>query len=157
LNLVICKAPVPATFDAGALVGLADRWLGHLTHRFVRVGDGDAARRVAPELLRAGWEPDDSVFMVMREDPSDAVRDPPARQTSEAQLDAVTLANFEHSDYGPKATPGIVQQLVAGQRALRAATAARRFGAGEGEGLQSMCTLYMDPDVSGARIAMVDQ
>ncbi len=157
LNLVIVGRPLPMPLDARALVALADRRLGHLSHRFVRIGDPKTARRVAADLERAGWERDDTVFMVMREDPRDAIADPRAREISDDELDAVTRANFEHYDYGPGATPGIVGQLVAGQRAMRAATAARAFGAGEDGGLQAMCTLYLDPDVSGVRIAMVEQ
>ncbi len=156
LNLVIVKPP-PVGLDAQRLVALADRWLGHLTHRFLRIGDPETTRRVAADLERADWERDDTVFMVMREDPGDAIGDPRAREISEDELDAVTLANFEHYDYGPGATPGLVHQIVAGQRAMRAATPARAFGAGEDGGLQAMCTLYMDPDVSGVRIAMVEQ
>jgi GNAT superfamily N-acetyltransferase len=95
--------------------------------------------------------------MVMREDPRETLRDPRAREVTEAELDALTLANFEHYGYGRRAVPGIVLELVAAQRAMRAGTETRRFGAGEGGGLQSMCTLYVEPDSSDVRLAMVEQ
>ena len=50
-----------------------------------------------------------------------------------------------------------MRQLVAAQRAMRAGTTARAFAAGEDGGLQSMCTLFLDGDVAGARTAMVEE
>jgi GNAT superfamily N-acetyltransferase len=157
LNSLILPAPLPGDIDAAALAALADRWLGHLNHRFVRLDDSEAGERLAPELLDAGWERSRTVFMVFRGDPRAAVRDPRAREISNAELDAVMLANFEQFDYGIDTSPGLPQRLVDAQTAFRAGTAARRFGAGEDGGLQSMCTLFLDPDVAGRRIAMVEQ
>lgn len=157
LNMVVLRAPLPPRFDAPALHALADRWLGHLGHRFVRVEDSAAAARLSPVLLAGGWEQRRTVFMVLRTAPSEAFTDPRAREISEAELDAVALANFEHYDYGSDASPNLAHQLVAAQRALRAGTAARRFGAGEGGDLQSMCTLFLHPDVGGVRMAMVEE
>ena len=52
---------------------------------------------------------------------------------------------------------GLVDQLVVAQRALRAGTPARGFGAGDGDGLQSMCTLFLSTDVQRLRVAMIDE
>ncbi len=139
------------------MAALAERWLGHLDHRFIRVDDGPAAERLAPALMADGWERNRTVFMVLRSDPDAALRDPRARPVSEDELDALMLANFEHYDYGPDASPEIVQQLVDAQSAMRIGTPALRFGAGEDGGLQSMCMLFLDPDVDGKKVAMVEQ
>jgi GNAT superfamily N-acetyltransferase len=51
-----------------------------------------------------------------------------------------------------------VARLVATQRALREATPARCFGAGEpGEPLAAMCTLFLDEEVNGRRVATVEE
>jgi GNAT superfamily N-acetyltransferase len=95
--------------------------------------------------------------MILRTDPRAALVDPRARQISEAELDAVTLANFEHYDYGPDASPELIRELVQAQSEMRTGTQALGFGAGDDGGLQSMATLFMDPDVDGARVAMIEQ
>ncbi len=157
LNMLILSAPLPERFDAGALTALTDRWLDHLQHRFVRVDDRTAAERVWPALERAGWLRSRTVFMGLRSAPRDAIHDPRAREISDAELDVVTQANFEHYDYGPGTSPALVRQLVAAQRAMRAGTTARGFAAGDDGGLQSMCTLFLDGDVAGTRTAMVEE
>jgi GNAT superfamily N-acetyltransferase len=157
LNMLLLATPLPAELDAGALGSLADRWLGHLGHRFVRIDDGPAGARLAPKLIARGWHRQRTVFMVLRSDPREALVDPRARLISEAELDALMLANFEHYDYGTDASPELVRQLVQAQIAMRGGTQALRFGAGDDGGLQSMTTLFTDPDVGGARVAMVEQ
>ena len=157
LNMLILGAPLPMTLDAARLESLADTWLGQLGHRFVRIDDPTGAARLTSKLLTAGWQRQRTVFMVLRADPRAALVDPRARQISDAELDAVMLANFEHYDYGPDASPELVGELVRAQREMRRGTPALGFGAGEDGGLQSMTTLFMDPDVDGARVAMVEQ
>ncbi len=157
LNAVLLDAPLPAEIDAPAIRALAERWLGHLGHRHVTVEDGDAGERLAPAMVAAGWERRRTLFMVLRSDPRDAAADPRARPISETELNELMLANFEQSDYGPDAFPGLPQRLVEAQIAIRRGTEALRFGAGEDGGLQSMSTLFLDPDVDGARVAMVEQ
>ncbi len=157
LNMLILTEPLADRFDACALIALADRWLGDLKHRFVRLDDPAAAERVWPELERRGWRRSRTVFMALTSAPRGAIRDPRAREISEAELDLVTQANFEQYDYGPETSAVLVRQLVAAQRAMRAGTTARAFAAGEDGGLQSMCTLFLDGDVAGARTAMVEE
>ena len=157
LNLVILEAPVAAELDAPALAALGERWLGDFGHRFVRLDDGEAGERLAPQLVADGWIRSRTVFMSLRTDPRAALRDPRARLVSEPELDALMRANFEHYDYGPDASPTLVQQLVDAQVAMRRGTESLLFGGGENGGLQSMTTLYLDPDVEGARVAMVEQ
>ncbi|MGZ4246534.1 MAG: GNAT family N-acetyltransferase, partial [Solirubrobacteraceae bacterium] len=54
------------------------------------------------------------------------------------------------------ARSGLVARLVATQRRLRATTGMRCFGAGDPDGEPaSMCTLFLDPDVNGRRVAML--
>jgi GNAT superfamily N-acetyltransferase len=157
LNMLILTEPLADHFDARALVGLADRWLGDLKHRFVRLDDQAVAERVWPELERRGWQRGRTVFMALCTDPRDAIRDARAREISDAQLDVVTQANFKQYDYGPETSAALVRQLVAAQRAMRAGTTARAFAAGEDGGLQSMCTLFLDGDVTGTPTAMVEE
>jgi GNAT superfamily N-acetyltransferase len=157
LNAVLLRAPLADQLDAPALVALAEQWLGHLEHRYVVLDDGVAGERLAPELLARGWERRRTVFMVFAGDPATANRDPRARELTEAEMQALQLANFEQADYGPNTSPGLPVALAAAQRALRAGTDARCFGAGEDGGLQSICTLFLDPDSGGERVAMVEE
>jgi GNAT superfamily N-acetyltransferase len=158
LNMLVLSGPLlPERFDAAALTALADRWLGHLSHRFVRLDDPDAAQRVWPQLERAGWRRSRTVFMALRTDPGGAIHDARAQEIPEPELDLITRANFEQHDYGPGSSMAVVRQLVAAQRAMREATTSRAFAAGEGGGLQSMCTLFLDTDVGGVRAAMVEE
>jgi GNAT superfamily N-acetyltransferase len=157
LNMLLLAVPLPAELDAAAVQSLADRWLGHLGHRFVRIDDAPGAARLTSNLLAAGWQRQRTVFMVLRTDARAARVDPRARQVSEAELDALMVANFEHHDYGADTSAQLVRELVQAQRAMRTGTQALGFGAGENGGLQSMTTLFMDPDVDGARVAMVEQ
>jgi GNAT superfamily N-acetyltransferase len=83
--------------------------------------------------------------------------DPRARPISEAELDALMLADFEQTGYPPDTSPGLAEMLVSAQRCLREGTPALRFGAGEKDALQSMCTLFMDEEPDGHRMAMVEQ
>jgi GNAT superfamily N-acetyltransferase len=157
LNMVVLAESMGDRLDAAALTALADRWLGHLGHRFVRLDDPLLADRVWPELERRGWQRSRTVFMVLGGAPAGAIADPRARELSGAELDIVTQANFEQYDFGSETSAGLVRQLVAAQRAMRAGTTARGFGAGENGGLQSMCTLFLDGDVGGGRTAMIDE
>lgn len=157
LNMVLLAAPLPPQLGADGLISIAERWLGHLGHRFVRIDDATGAARLTSTLLAAGWQRQRTVFMVLRTDPRAALVDPRAREISEAELDALTRSNFEHYDYGADSSPALIRELVQAQVAMRRGTRARRFGAGEHDGLQAMTTLFMDPDVDGVRAAMVEQ
>jgi GNAT superfamily N-acetyltransferase len=157
LNMAVLGKAVDDRLDAAALTALADRWLGHLGHRFVRVDDLAVADRVWPELERRGWQRSRTVFMVQRDTPADLIRDARARELSDVELDMVTQANFEQYDFGAESSAALVGQLVGAQRAMRAGTTARAFGAGESGGLQSMCTLFLDGEVAGRRTAMIEE
>lgn len=157
LNVVMLDAPVAGHVDAAAVAALADRCLAGLNHRFVRLDDSRAGERLAPELMQAGWERGRTVYMVFRGDPAALPADPRAREISEAELEALQLENFSYYDYGPDTSPELPPTLVAAQSAVRAAARFRGFGAGGDGGLQSMCTLYLDPDVHGKRMAMVEE
>jgi GNAT superfamily N-acetyltransferase len=67
------------------------------------------------------------------------------------------LTEFEQTGYPPDTVPGLAEMLVGAQKSLREGTAALRFGAGETDALQSMCTLFMDEEPDGHRMAMVEQ
>jgi GNAT superfamily N-acetyltransferase len=156
LNAVALDAPLPPQFDASALATLADRWLGHLGHRYVCADDGQAAEQLVGELTSSGWHLDRTLYMVLRDQPHTRAEDPRARRVSEAELDALTLAVLAHYDYMPATSAELPALLTRAQALMRAGTTAWGFAAGYGGGLQSMCTLFLDPDLDGVRIAMVE-
>jgi Acetyltransferase (GNAT) family len=157
LNAVLLRAPLAERLDAPAIVALAERRLGQLGHRYVVFDDGEAGERLAPPLLARGWERRRTVFMTFRGDHAGGDRDPRVRDLTEPEIQALQLAHYEQEDYGPNAGPGLPAQLGEAQSALRAGTPALCFGAGEDGGLQSMCTLFLDPDSDGRRVAMVEE
>ncbi|MGP0048922.1 MAG: hypothetical protein ACLPZR_08760 [Solirubrobacteraceae bacterium] len=157
LNYLRLAAPLDAGLDATAVAELACRWQHGLGHRRVVIEDVEAGERLAGELTERGWERSRTVFMILRSDPAGARRDPRAREISEEELGALQLATNEEEDFGPHSSPGLPQRLADAQAVLRAATPARGFGAGVGGALQSMCTLFLEPDVGGRRAAMVEQ
>lgn len=146
LNELVLDAPL--TIDARTLTALADTWLGHLPHRFVRVDDEAAGERLAPELAAVGWVRGRTVMMT-RPAPATAALgrpDPRAREITRAEHEGLMLANFQEADYGEDAAPGLPRRLADAQLAMLAHTESLTFGAGEDGGLQSMCELYLDPD-----------
>lgn len=157
LNELVLDSPL--TLDATALRALAERWLGHLPYRFVRVDDQAAGERLAPELAAAGWVRGRTVMMTRRAGSAAELPapDPRARESTPAEHEAVMLAAFEESDYGVDYSPELPRRLVDAQLAILSNTESRTFGAGEDGGLQSMCGLYLDPDVHGVRMGMVEQ
>jgi GNAT superfamily N-acetyltransferase len=65
---------------------------------------------------------------------------------------------FEEENVGPRADPELPAQMSVAGAAMRAATDCRRFAAGDGVDDEpvSMATLYLDPDVDGQRVALVE-
>lgn len=157
LNAVLLDAGADAPGAAGA-AALAERWLGDLGHRHVVFDDAEAGERAADELEAAGWERGRTVYMAFTGETSGVEPDPRARAISEAEMDALQLAHL--SDQMPDAhgRSGLADRLLATQQRLRRTTPARCFGAAEPSGeLASMCTLLLDGDVGGRRVAMVSE
>jgi hypothetical protein len=153
LNALILDAGVrlPTT----DIVALADRWLGDLDHRHVVFDDEAAGERAAGEL--AGWERRRTSFMAFTGDPEVVPRDGRARAISDDEMEALQLAALREEVPEAAVRSGLADRLARTQRVLRGGTTARCFGAGEGGGLQSMCTLFADGDVAGRRVAMVEE
>jgi GNAT superfamily N-acetyltransferase len=155
LNEVVLDAPLDDSLDAAAIVALADRWLDGLPHRFVRVDDEAGARRLEADLVRGGWQRSRTVMMARGPGPP-----PPAearaRQITRAEHEALILANFSANDYGVDASLELPRLLVDAELRMLAGTPSLAFGAGEDGALQSMCELYLDSDVEGVRMAMVE-
>jgi GNAT superfamily N-acetyltransferase len=156
LNMVILTGTLRPGMTSVDLVTLAGGALAGLEHRFVRVEDAPGAERLAPDLERAGWVTERTQLMVLSDGLGSLDLDARARPVSEAELAAAQLVNFEQTNAGG-GIPGLPQLLAAGQRALRAGTPSQGFGAGEEGGVQSTCTLFMDDDVDGVRVAMIDE
>jgi GNAT superfamily N-acetyltransferase len=152
LNAVILDAPLPAFVDAAAIARIADAWLGHLAHRYVVVDDGAAGERIAPELRRAGWSVQRTVFMCLRRAADRAARSGVARQATADEIRAVELRmGREEWPFGDDSLPA---RLVAGMDALRAGTRSNCFVAGENGELSAACTLFLERARGG--IAMLD-
>jgi GNAT superfamily N-acetyltransferase len=157
LNAVLLDAGAPDISGAGA-AAIAEQWLGDLSHRHVVFDDAAAGERVAAELAGDGWERGRVVLMASSGSPVAANLDPRARPISEAEMDALQIAAVR--DHAPEvqAAEGLGARLVATQRRVRATTRARCFGAGDpGEELASMCTVLLDPDVGGRRVALLTE
>jgi hypothetical protein len=157
LNLVAIRAGACSGLNAAGLIELSERWLGHLRHRSLRLEDPDVAESLADEMREAGYQRERTVLMATTSPELDAAPDARARPLSEEELDAVMLADFKQTDYGPNYFEGLPEMLVAAQARLRGMTPAQGFGAGEHGGIQSTCTLFRDDDVLGQRVAMIDQ
>ena len=156
LNTLLLRAPLPAEATASDLVALADAQQGELRHRRIVLDDEQAAERLAPELLNAGWERDRTLYMALRSDPQAALIDPRARLVSEEQLQEAQRVTLAEDDFGPDTFPGLVEELVLAQAALRAGTTALGFGAGQGDAVVSHCTLFCEGDLSDRRVALID-
>jgi GNAT superfamily N-acetyltransferase len=84
--------------------------------------------------------------------------DPRARLISESEMQAHQVAGLRAEAPEVDARTGLVERLVATQTALRAHTPSRCFGAGDPGGAPgSMCTLFLDEDVNGRRVATVEE
>ena len=140
---------------AAELEALAERWQRDLPHRFVVIEDG-AGEALAEELGARGWRRDRAVVMAL--DPARTVvrDDPRAGEVDEPTLRAVERAIFDEDNIGPGAHPALPAQLADAMADLRAATACRRFAAGQDRDPAAMATLFLDPDVDGARVAQVE-
>jgi hypothetical protein len=95
LNMVILRSPVSPTLGPADVEILSDRWLDDVGHRFIRIEDPAAADRLAPALLKAGWQRQRTLLMRLTEDAPAPEPDPRARPISEAELNAVMRADFE--------------------------------------------------------------
>jgi GNAT superfamily N-acetyltransferase len=154
LNGVRLRAPLPPRVGTADLVEIADRALAGLRHRQIVVTDAPAGERLSAELEQRGWERQRTEFMALRGDPDAAPPDLRARELTEDELRGMQLDDLSQPEYGR--IPGLPERLVAGLATVRAATTARGFGAGEHDELLSSCTLFLDPDVDGRRVAMVE-
>lgn len=169
LNAVVLPGPLPESLDADGVAALADEGLADAGHRLVVVLDDAAGERLSPGLTALGFEQRRTLYMALRGDPGRALRDPRVRELSEPELRELQQVVFEDDNVGPHATPQLPGLLADGQAALRTAGIARGFGAGQSSGgnhgsagsqsgeLQSTAMLFLDPEVNGRRVAMVEQ
>jgi hypothetical protein len=154
LNSVRLRAPLAATISAGDLVAIADDELAGLWHRQVVLDDAPAAERLSGELEAWGWQRERAQFMVLGEPALLVSPDPRAREIGEQELRRFQRSDLSQPEHGGG---GKVAELVVQALALvRAATPTRGFGAGEDGQLQSAATLFLDRDVHGRRVAMVE-
>jgi predicted N-acetyltransferase YhbS len=155
LNAVLLDAGTPQP-SAAEVAALADRWLGDLAHRHVVFDDAAAGERAAAQLTGAAWERGRTVFMGFAGDPTAVTLDGRARAISEDEMDALQLASLRDQALEIDAAGGLAARLLATQRRLRETTPACCFGAGEPSAeLASTCTLFLDADVGGRRVAML--
>jgi hypothetical protein len=163
LNALVLDAGVSPPPAPAEVVALAERWLGEggpappAEHRHVVFDDAAAGERAAAELEAAGWERRRTSFMAFAGDPLAVGHDGRAREISDAEMEALQLTGLREEVPQAAVRSGLAERLAVTQRALRAGTPARCFGAGEAGGLQSMCTLFLDDDVDGRRVAMIEE
>jgi GNAT superfamily N-acetyltransferase len=144
--------------DAAGAVAMSDRYLGGLGHRHVVFDDAAAGERAAEQLAADGWERSRTLYMAFTRDRAAVQIDPRARIISEQQMMALQLASLREAAPEVDARPGLVERLVATQRRLRSTTPSRCFGAGDpGDEPASMCTLFLDENVNGRRVAMIEE
>ncbi len=120
------------------------------------IDDATGAQTLAAELAARGWERDRTLFMALDGDPAAALVDPRARELSPAELAALQRVVFAEDAEVIVAGEGVAERLADAQAALRAGTRALGFGAGEDAEPASMATLFLDPDVGGRRVALID-
>ena len=162
LNAVLLSRRSGA-LGAEDVVGLADRALDGCPHRHAVFDDADQGERIAEVLAQRGWERERTLFMALSADRltggGDAMAvggDARARLISEAdarELEARTLAEEVPAAAGRS---GLLGRLIETARRRRSVNECRCFGAGDGDALQSMGTLFVEEDVGGRRVAMVE-
>jgi GNAT superfamily N-acetyltransferase len=147
----------PAAYGTDAIERLARRWQAELPDRCVVIDDEPAAQRLATELTEHGWERQRTLFMALRFEPSAAPHDPRARKLGEDELRSLQLACLQQEVIGPSVPPELPGLLADAQALLRATTTSQAFGAGQpGVEPASSCTLFLDADVGGRRVAIVE-
>jgi hypothetical protein len=157
LNAIVLGTTAPLHADADVIEALARRWQAELPDRCVVIDDESAAQRLAVELQEHGWERQRTLFMVLRSDPSAALRDARARALDEDELRSLQLACLQQEVGGPGVAGELPALLAEAQAALRATTPSERFGAAQpGAEPASSCTLFLDADVGGRRVATIE-
>jgi GNAT superfamily N-acetyltransferase len=157
LNAVVLDAAPATPPEPEEVIALADRWLGDRGHRHLVFDDAAAGERLAAALVARGWERRRTVYMVLAAGAAAIAPDPRAREISDAEMEALQLASLMEEVGAAAARSGLAARLAATQTALRAGTPARCFGAGDDRALQAMCTLFLDADVGGRRVAIVEE
>jgi hypothetical protein len=160
LNAIVLgtAAPLPdRSYDANVIEALTRRWQAELPDRCVVIDDEPVARRLAVELQERGWEGQRTLWMALRSDPSAALGDVRARELREHELRSLQLACLQQEVVGPSVPTGLPALLAGAQALLRATTPSLRFGAGPpGAEPASSCTLFLDADVDGRRVATLE-
>jgi GNAT superfamily N-acetyltransferase len=147
----------PVAHDGGLIEALTSRWQSPPQDRCVVIDDEPVAQQLEVDLQERGWERQRTLFMALRSDPSAAVRDARARRLDEHELRALQLACLQQEVIGPSVPTDLPALLAEAQALLRATTTSQRFGAGPPGGEPaSSCTLFLDADVGGRRIATVE-
>jgi GNAT superfamily N-acetyltransferase len=163
LNAVLLDAapPAPVGLSGAEAAAVAERWQGDLGHRHLVCDDAATGERVAAELEREGWERTRTVYMAFAGDPAAIAADPRggwAGIISETEMQALQLAGLREEAPEVDARTGLVARLVATQSRLRQTTPCQCFGAAEPGGEPaSMCALFLDDNVNGRRVAMVEE
>ena len=83
LNAIVLGTAAPLhdrRYDTDVIEALARRWQAELPDCCVVIDDESVAQRLAVELPERGWERQRTLFMALRSDPLQGVRDPRARR-----------------------------------------------------------------------------
>jgi ribosomal protein S18 acetylase RimI-like enzyme len=146
-DLNFLRAEEPGAARAPELAAQADRIHGAVPavrHRRVNLRDEGRARRLQPEFLALGWEPQWFVLMAHRRDP-DRPADAPVREVDEPTLRPLWTTGIRNEPFGKDEQ--VVEQLLAHKRVVEQAISTRFFAA-EAEGqLVAHAELYSERGV----------
>jgi hypothetical protein len=160
LNAIVLGTTSPldqVAFDADAIEALSRRGQPEFQDRCVVIDDEVVAERLAAQLRQRGWEQQRTLFMALRSEPSRALRDVRAQMIDEHELRSLQLACLQQEVAGPSVPSELPGLLADAQVQLRKTTTSLRFGAGQpGAEAASSCTLFLDADVAGRRVATVE-
>ena len=154
LNAVLVHPGAPVT-DGDRTAAIAERELPERPEHHVVFDDGDLGDRIADELAPSGWERERTLFMALAAGTVMGEPDPRAREISEADARVLETVSLAEEVPAAAVASGLLHRLVLTAQRRRAAAGARCFGAGEGSGVQSMATLFLD-DAGGRRVAMIE-
>lgn len=155
LNAVLVARGAPVS-DAPQTVTIAGRALAGRPDHHVVFDDGDLGDRIADELAGSGWERERTLIMALAGQAVTPRPDPRAREISEAGARALEAISLAEEVPAAAVASGLLDRLVTTARRRRAAAQhCRCFGAGEGDHLQSMATLFFD-DTGDGRVAMIE-
>jgi len=145
-DLNFLRAEQPGEATAEELAAEADRIQGAagIGHRRVNLRDVAQWRRLEPEFVRLGWEPQRFVLMVQRRGP-DRPAEHEVREVDEPSLRSLWAKAIRSEPHGRDET--LVRQIIEHRREVCEAIPTRFFAGDVGGELVAHAELYSEDDV----------